>query len=148
MYQYDLITPENKLETPEMKRITSFLFKHLDQYGDAEEDIEKCLQYAMNQITGPGGYVATCSEGDVLRGAVIVNKTGMSSFIPENILVYIAVHESCRGKGVGKQLMTMALDNANGDVALHCEPKNPARFLYEKLGFESKYLEMRYKKPS
>ena len=95
----------------------------------------------------PGGYVVTCHENDTIRGAVIVNKTGMSSYIPENILVYIAVHESCRGKGVGKKLMKMALDNADGDVALHCEPTNPAKFLYEKLGFENKYLEMRYKQP-
>ena len=29
------------------------------------------------------------------------------------------------------------------DIALHVEKDNPAVFLYEKLGFENKYLEMR-----
>jgi len=31
----------------------------------------------------------------------------------------------------------------DGSIALHCEPDNPAKKLYEKLGFSSKYLEMR-----
>ncbi|HNR54357.1 MAG TPA: GNAT family N-acetyltransferase, partial [Flavobacteriales bacterium] len=63
--------------------------------------------------------------------------------IPENILVYIAVDRSSRGKGVGRRLMQAALDKARGSIALHVEPDNPARKLYEALGFTNKYLEMR-----
>jgi Acetyltransferases len=68
----------------------------------------------------------------------------MKGYIPENILVYIATHKKYRGRGIGKRLMTEALRRADGNVALHVEPDNPAKFLYEKLGFTSKYLEMRY----
>jgi len=75
-----------------------------------------------------------------------VNKTGMGGYIPENILVYIATHNEHRGKGIGKELMKKTLDLAEGDVKLHVEHDNPARFLYEKFGFTNKYLEMRYKK--
>ncbi|MCB0741696.1 MAG: GNAT family N-acetyltransferase, partial [Chitinophagaceae bacterium] len=64
-------------------------------------------------------------------------------YIPENILVYIAVHKSYRGKGLGKELMKKTMDRAKGSIALHVEPDNPAKFLYEKLGFTNKYLEMR-----
>lgn len=39
--------------------------------------------------------------------------------------------------------MSMAIEMANGGIALHVEPDNPARYLYEKLGFTHKYLEMR-----
>ena len=70
----------------------------------------------------------------------------MSEYIPENLLVYIAVHKKARGKGVGKELMKRTIDSAKGDIALHVEPDNPAKFLYEKFGFTNKYLEMRYKK--
>ena len=35
---------------------------------------------------------------------------------------------------------------SDGDIALHVEPDNPARFLYEKMGFTSKYVEMRLHK--
>jgi ribosomal protein S18 acetylase RimI-like enzyme len=144
-YKYHIYTPADKPSDVVMDDISGFLFKHLDEYGDAEVDIKKCMAYAMKLHESPGGYILTCREQSQLRGAVIVNKTGMSGYIPENILVYIAVHESCRGQGVGKKLMNLALEHADGDMALHVEANNPAKFLYEKLGFENKYLEMRYK---
>ena len=56
------------------------------------------------------------------------------------------MHNKARGKGVGKKIMQKAIEIADGDIALHVEPNNPAKFLYEKLGFENKYLEMRLKK--
>ena len=42
--------------------------------------------------------------------------------------------------------MQMVIDETEGDIALHVEPDNPAKFLYEKFGFTKKYLEMRLKK--
>ena len=70
----------------------------------------------------------------------------MDGYIPENILVYIATHHDYRGKGLGKQLMQIAIKTVEGAIALHVEPDNPAKFLYEKLGFTNKYLEMRLQK--
>jgi ribosomal protein S18 acetylase RimI-like enzyme len=70
----------------------------------------------------------------------------MSGYIPENILVYIATHKDFRGKGLGKKLMQEAINFAKGDIALHVEANNPAKYLYEKLGFTAPYLEMRLKK--
>jgi ribosomal protein S18 acetylase RimI-like enzyme len=122
--------------------IAGFLFMHLDQYGDPLVDIKKCLEYMHKK----GGFAIVAHEGKSIKGAVVVNETGMSKYIPENILVYIAVDASTRGQGVGKELMKRALDTATGDVALHVEPDNPARRLYEGLGFTNKYLEMRYAK--
>ena len=116
--------------------------------GTQKSDILKAIAYSMKETPSPGGFVLSCTDGADIIGAVVVNKTGMSGYIPENILVYIAVHDGYRGKGIGKQLMTEALAAAEGDVALHVEADNPARHLYEKIGFENKYLEMRYKKPA
>ena len=82
-------------------------------------------------------------DKETITGAVVVNKTGMESYIPENILVYIATHQAYRGKGLGKQLMQKAIELSEGGIALHVDPDNPARKLYERLGFENKYLEMR-----
>ncbi len=119
--------------------IASFLEVHLERYGDKKDDILKCLDYVFNK----GGFVTLGIEDSQLVGAIVVVETGMEAFIPENILVYIAVHESQRGMGVGKKLMQKALDNAKGSVALHVEADNPAKKLYERLGFTNKYLEMR-----
>jgi ribosomal protein S18 acetylase RimI-like enzyme len=70
----------------------------------------------------------------------------MAGYIPENILVYIAVNKEYRGHGIGKKLMEQTIAHTKGSVALHVEPDNPAKFLYEKYGFTNKYLEMRLQK--
>ena len=120
-------------------KIVHFLYTHLDKYGDEKEDIQKCLNYVHNK----GGFVLLEIQQEEIVGAVVINETGMEDYIPENILVYIAVHQNQRGKGLGKILMKNAIKHCKGNIALHVEKDNPAIFLYEKLGFENKYLEMR-----
>lgn len=124
--------------------IASFLYEHLDQFGDQKEAILKCLDYAQNP--NKGGDILLAVDSNKIIGAVVLNKTGMTDYIPENILVYIAVDNTYRGKGIGKKLMQYAIASVEGNIALHCEPDNPAFHLYEKLGFKSKYLEMRLEK--
>ncbi|MBP9103862.1 MAG: GNAT family N-acetyltransferase [Chitinophagaceae bacterium] len=121
--------------------IADFLVQHLDQFGDKKEFILKCLDYVFNPDRG--GFVVVAHEGMHIAGAVIINETGMDGYIPENILVYIAVDKAFRGQGLGKKLMALTMERAKGSIALHVEPDNPARFLYQKLGFTNKYLEMR-----
>ena len=126
------------------KDIAQFLFEHLERFGDPLHQIEACLDYVAHP--NKGGFVLLAAEEDRLKGVLVMNKTGMSGYIPENILVYIAVDASCRGEGIGAQIMEKALQTAEGAVALHVESDNPAKRLYERLGFENKYLEMRYQK--
>lgn len=148
MITINTYSEKNKPAENIRQEVVNFLFESLEQYGDPKEDIEKCIDYAFGENNKPGGMVITAidSESHKIAGAVIINKTGMDGYIPENILVYIATDKNIRGKGVGKQLMQTAIDLSTGDMALHCEPDNPARYLYEKIGFTSKYLEMRLKK--
>ncbi len=125
------------------QRIARFLFENLDQYGDEEVHILKCLEYVFGKQEGKGGRMVVALDGDDIIGAVVLNETGMGGYIPENILVYIAIHKNHRGKGLGGQLMDKAIHLTNGSIALHVEPDNPAKKLYERKGFTNKYLEMR-----
>ena len=138
----------DKETTPAFGReqIADFLYNHLDEYGDSKEAILKCIAYAYGDGPGQDGFILVAHSDDEILGVVIINKTNMSGYIPENILVYIAVHSKTRGQGVGKALMQRIIDTTEGDIALHVEPENPAKFLYEKFGFTNKYLEMRLKK--
>lgn len=122
-----------------------FLFVHLGQFGDEKNAIKKCLDFAFELNGGLGGFAMVClDENSEMIGALIMNKTGMSGYIPENILVYVAVHENTRGKGIGRQIVEKAINQAEGNVKLHVEYENPAKRLYERIGFNTKYAEMRF----
>jgi len=130
----------------EKESLIDFLFDNLQEYGDPRADIERAVNYALKESTSFGGFIIVSFLENEMSGVVVVNQTGMKDYIPENILVYIATHKNHRGKGIGKILMQKTIDLTEGSIALHVEPDNPARFLYEKFGFSSKYIEMRYKK--
>lgn len=132
-----------KIELINNGEIAAFLNKHLEEYGDSIDDIQKAIDYIFDKV---GGYVLVQFIAQEISGVVVVNETGMSGYIPENILVYIAMNKKFRGKGYGKLLMKNAIKVSEGDIALHVEKDNPARFLYERLGFRNPYLEMRLKK--
>jgi ribosomal protein S18 acetylase RimI-like enzyme len=141
-----VFTSKNPPTSREKENIIDFLHTHLDQYGDPKEDIKSAVDYALKKVNSFGGFVIQLKDEGKVIGAVVVNRTGMQGYIPENILVYIAIDKRYRGHGLGEKLMREALETADGNVALHVEPDNPALKLYEKLGFTNKYLEMRYNK--
>lgn len=126
--------------------IATFLSEQLEEYGDKIEDIKNALDFAANKDSEGKGHIIIGHDDESIIGVVVINATGMSGYIPENILVYIATHRDCRGKGYGKKLMTHTISLCHGDIALHVEKDNPARFLYEKTGFTTPYLEMRLKR--
>jgi len=125
MITINIYNPKNLTETTEISALTAFLFEHLGQYGDPEKDIRKAIEYALGIENKPGGTIVTAVDQQTgkLKGVCVVNKTG-----------------------IGKNIMQKVIETTDGDIALHCESENPARNLYEKLGFKSKYLEMRLKK--
>ncbi len=129
-------------------RLVDFLYTHLDRFRDDKQAISKAIDYAFSDEAGKGGYLLLALDNDRLAGALVMNRTGMQDFIPENILVYIAVDEAYRGKGIGTAILKEAFEISEGSIALHVEYDNPAKKLYERLGFRSKYAEMRWHKGS
>lgn len=134
----------NPLSSDKIDGLARFLHRALEQYGDPEESIKKAIEYALDDPgKGRGGHVAMATENGKIIGAAVVNRTGMEGYIPENILVYIAVHHDFRGQKFGKRLLSSVIDETEGAIALHVEPDNPAFYLYRTMGFGNKYLEMR-----
>lgn len=146
MEHIHVFDPQNQPSSDQKNALIDFLFEQLEQYGDPRKDINACLDYALSEEKHKGGFAITVEDSGIIKAATIVNNTGMTGYIPENILVYVATHRDYRGQGLGKKIMTAAIERAEGDMALHVEKDNPAKFLYEKLGFTNPYLEMRLKK--
>lgn len=124
--------------------LAKFLHTHLDRFRDDRFSIEKALDYATDSQPGKGGFILLAKEEDSLLGCLVMLKTGMSDFVPQNLLAYIAVDSAQRGKGIGAALIETAKQHCEGDIALHVEPDNPALHLYQRQGFSNKYLEMRW----
>lgn len=138
----------NKLTTLEKSRITKFIHEHSENKSDTRKAIRKSLDYAAKERAGLGGYVFTVSNNKEITGALVVNKTGMDDYIPENVIVYVVTHQDYRRQGIAKKLMTRAIEHCKGDIALHVTHDNPAKNMFEKMGFTNPYLEMRFKKKS
>ena len=120
--------------------LTNFLHHSLGEFKDPKDDIVEALDYAQNK----GGFIYTLREASELLGAVVVLKTHMSGFVPENFLVYIAIKPDQRGKGLGQKLLKFVQEDLAGKISLHVEHDNPAKRLYERVGFTNKYTEMRW----
>ena len=128
----------------EKSEFVDFLHKHLGKYGDEKKLIEQAIDYAMDNEEGKGGFIVGGYLDGQLVGCVVINDTAMKGYIAQHMLVYIAVHRDYRGKGLGRKLLDKVVELCSGNIALHVEYDNPARFLYRRLGFKSKYAEMRY----
>ena len=121
-----------------------FLYEHLDRFRDNKIAINRAIDYAFSDSEGKGGFLLSAYYQDKLVGELLMISTGMKAFIPENILVYVAVDSHYRGKGFGKAIIKESSKHCTGDIKLHVEYDNPAKRLYERIGFETKYAEMRY----
>lgn len=144
--QIILIDKENKFPASVTKeKFINFLHTHLEEYNDPKKDIKNAINYAFSNHEGKGGFLLVAIEDNEILGEVVINDSGMSGYIPEHVLVYIAVDKKHRGKGIGKKLIQQAIQQCNGDIKLHVEYDNPAFEVYKHLGFNSKYAEMRYK---
>lgn len=123
--------------------LARFLHDSLKPYEDAIPDIERGLERGLSETPSRGGFVVLAATGERLLGALVMLDTGMSGYIPENLLLFVAVDPATRGQGLGRRIIEHAVAQCDGAVKLHVEYDNPARRLYERLGFTSKYAEMR-----
>jgi len=122
-------------------QLVEYFHTTMKPYEDKPEDILRALGYAFNPARG--GLLMLAQLEGKLAGALLMLKTGMSGYVPENILVFVTVTPGLRGKGIGRLLIDHSVEQCSGGVKLHVEYDNPARRLYERIGFTTKYAEMR-----
>jgi GNAT superfamily N-acetyltransferase len=126
--------------------LASFLHESLKPYEDPLPQVRQGITDALEPKHLEPGFVLIAEQDRKPVGALLMLRTGMKGYIPENLLLMVAVDPSMRGKGVGADIIKRSFEVADGDVKLHVEYDNPAKRLYERLGMVTKYAEMRYLK--
>jgi GNAT superfamily N-acetyltransferase len=133
----------SRLSIIDINRITNFLFEYSDDARDTKNAIRKSILYAAKEVPGLGGYVFVMEHHNKILGAAVVNRTGMSEYIPENILVYIAVKTAFREKGIAKELIKHTIKYCDGDISIYVNKNNPVVKLFENQDFKPRNMEMR-----
>jgi len=127
------------------RQLVGFLHETMKPYEDKSEDIDAAVDYAFSPEQYAGGFVMLAGLEGYLAGALVMLDSGMGGYIPENILLFVSVNPDMRGKGIGRKLIEHSIAECRGGVKLHVDFDNPAKRLYERLGFRHLYDEMRYK---
>ncbi len=130
------------------KTLVDALHYKMEPFNDSLEDVERGVDYALRIDTSKyGGFVTLATRGEELLGAVVMLRTGMVGFIPPWLLLMVYVDPKLRGQGIGGKLIAFTRKHCDGDIKLHVEYDNPAKRLYERIGFKTKYAEMRLANP-
>jgi len=134
--------PDELPDGLDVTSLSGFLSEAMKPYEDSQEDTLAGVERAL----GGGGFVVCATVRESLSGALVMLDTGMTGFIPPNLLLFVAVDPSLRGRGLGSMLIRKAAAEAKGGIKLHVEADNPARRLYARMGFEPSYIDMRWKR--
>ncbi len=126
--------------------VVRFFHETMKPYEDRPEDIERALDYAFSLDEYAGGFLMLADIDQTLAGALLMLTTGMGGYVPEHLLVFVSVNPELRGRGIGQRLIERSLAECDGSVKLHVDHDNPARRLYERLGFAHSYAEMRLRR--
>lgn len=124
--------------------IARFVHENMKPFEGTLVDTRRGLDYALSSEPGEGGFVLLAVREQRLLGVVVVLDTGMGGYVPGHLLLFAAVDPAERNQGIGGLLVAEAIRGTGGDIKVHCEHDNPALRLYERLGFRSKYAELRY----
>lgn len=124
----------------------SFMFESLKPYEDPIALVKQGTIDALQPKDREPGFVLIAEIHKKIVGGLIMLRTGMKGYIPENFLLMVAVDPNTRGMGIGAKIIKKSFEMADGDVKLHVEYDNPAKRLYERLGMTTKYAEMRLSK--
>ncbi len=122
--------------------IVHFLQTNLSPIDDPENEIYSAIDYALSVHPDGQGFILLATTGEKLLGVTVCIQFDKADTNPENLIVYVCVHQKFRRKGLGSRLIREAIDCVDGAVKVQVEKTNPAIGLLKKIGFTNDYMEM------
>jgi len=127
----------------EKTALVNFLHKNSE-----EKDIniiKDAIDYALKNKPSFGGIIFMCWEDRRPIGAVLLNNTGMGEYSPKHLLVYAYQDpEFHKEPQILVGLISKAIQDCKGEIAMHLKPGNPTLSVFQSLGFQEQYVELRF----
>ena len=125
----------------------------IETFCDQQYDVRQ-RSYAMSLPTAAHSVIEVSREADASSHDTVVGELIVDHGSTSTTIVNIALLESYRGHGIGSSVLRAVLvgaDERDVPVGLTVDVGNPARSLYERLGFvttESSELHYRMRRPA
>jgi len=112
----------------------------LQDFTDPREEIHEAFDNALRE-----GYVLGAFIGGELVGLCVLSRMPFAVFFPRYHLSYIAADDRYKGRGIGTELLSKAIELTDGDFTLHVETNNKKAIrVYRKMGMDVKYYRMHF----
>lgn len=141
-----VVTAYENVSTLLVNKIVNFIYRNQIETKDNIEAILKSVEYSLSPYKYQGGFILLLQNNNAIIGAVVVNKTNMDGYRPRNLLTHIAFEPINTQRDIDKKLIKKAVELSMGDLAYSVSIDSPLINLFEEVGFEKNYFEMRLKK--
>ncbi len=99
-------------------------------------------RFVLTSSYSHGGVIICAYDKTNIVGALVINKTGLEEFYPENIIMFIATEQNYRLKGIAKKMIGLGREFTNGGITIYIHPNNPNSQFLSKTGFNNRMVQM------
>ena len=123
------------------ERVTRFILDNSCEQDLSYEIVWRSVEYALSLSKNQGGFILLTREDGDITGALVINRTSMEDYIPENILIHLVIGAHVNKNETGLRLLRMAIELTKGKLAVRLNKDHPDISLYEVMGFRERYIE-------
>lgn len=124
------------------KAIVSFLSQYSETVWMEETAIYQAVDYAIKETPSFGGFIVTAEQDHQIIAALVINKTGMHGYMPQNIAVLNAVLPEYKNTNLIKELKAKAMMLTKGNIAIVVNNHGIKDMELQNMALEAKYMQM------
>ncbi len=123
------------------ERMTRFILDNTSEHDLTYEAVWRSVEYSLSMSKNQGGFILVGREDGDMTSVLVMNRTRMEDYMPENILIHLAIGPHVEKSETGLKLLQKAIEITHGDLAVRLNKDHPDLSLYEVMGFRERYIE-------